>query len=296
MEEAVQDRWASWVLRRGHAGDAEQERFKLDYLRPIRDRVLDNADLAPDDVLLDVGAGDGLIAFGALDRLDNAARVIFSDISQDLVDHGRELAQQLGVMNRCDFVRASADDLQPIADSSVDVVTTRSVLIYLPAPQKEQTFREFHRVLKPGGRFSIFEPINRFSYPEPDNLFWGFDVTPVLELAKKVKDICGDGGDGTDDSLLDFDEQDLLAFAENAGFQVVRLHLDVEIARGSWFTGWKPFLDTAPNPLAPTQREVIERALTSGEARRFESHLRPLVESRAGIMRSAVAYVTGLKN
>ena len=293
MTAAVQDKWASWVLERGHAGDAEQERSKLDHLRPIRDRILDNADLRPDDVLLDVGAGDGLIAFGALDRLGTSGRVIFNDISQDLVDHGRELAGQLGVVERCAFVQASADDLQPVADSSVDVVTTRSVLIYLPAPQKQEAFREFHRVLRPGGRLSIFEPINRFSFPEPDDLYWGFDVAPVLDLAKKVKDIRGCDGDSGADSLVDFDERDLLAFAENAGFQPVRLHLDVEIAPGSWFTGWKAFLDTAGNPLEPTQREAINQALTLEEASRFESHLRPLVERRDAIKRSSVVYVWG---
>jgi hypothetical protein len=31
--------------------------------------VLDGAELQPDDTLLDIGCGDGLIAFGALDRL-----------------------------------------------------------------------------------------------------------------------------------------------------------------------------------------------------------------------------------
>src|SRR6266567_2260602 len=37
-------------------------------LCPIRDRVLDGARLRPGDTLLDVGAGDGLIAFGALEQ------------------------------------------------------------------------------------------------------------------------------------------------------------------------------------------------------------------------------------
>jgi ubiquinone/menaquinone biosynthesis C-methylase UbiE len=47
----------------------------------------------------------------------------------------------------------------------VDAVTTRSVLIYVK--DKRRASEEFHRVLKPGGRLSIFEPINSFTYPEP---------------------------------------------------------------------------------------------------------------------------------
>ncbi|WP_348240817.1 methyltransferase domain-containing protein, partial [Salmonella enterica] len=52
-----------------------------------------------------------------------------------------------------------AETLEGIADSSVDVVTTRSVLIYVD--DKAAAFAAFHRVLKPGGRVSLFEPINR---------------------------------------------------------------------------------------------------------------------------------------
>ena len=42
-------------------------------------------------------------------------------------------------------------------------------------------------MLKPGGRLSIFEPINRFAQPEPAHLFWRYDVKPVMELAHRVK-------------------------------------------------------------------------------------------------------------
>ncbi len=128
-------------------------------------------------MVLDVGCGDGLIAFGALDRVGEEGQVIFSDISQDLLDHCRSLAQQLQVLERCRFVRASAENLAAIATGSVDVVTTRSVLIYVQA--KQQALHEFYHVLKPGGRLSIFEPINRFCYPEPPQMFLGYDVTPM---------------------------------------------------------------------------------------------------------------------
>ena len=40
--------------------------------------------------LLDVGAGDGLIAFGALEKLGPTGKVIVSDISESLLKHARE--------------------------------------------------------------------------------------------------------------------------------------------------------------------------------------------------------------
>ena len=87
-------------------------------------------------------------------------KVIFSDISQPLLDRCRSIAERQGTLDRTAFIRASADDLSPVEDESVDAVTTRSVLIYVD--RKDDAFSEFHRVLRSGGRLSIFEPINRY--------------------------------------------------------------------------------------------------------------------------------------
>jgi arsenite methyltransferase len=67
--------------------------------------------------------------------------------------HARSIAQEIEVLHRCEFLRASADDFSSLAAASVDAVTTRSVLIFVSA--KQQAFKEFHRVLKPKGRLSI---------------------------------------------------------------------------------------------------------------------------------------------
>ncbi len=97
MAERSRDIWAEWLLRRGTAGDKEGW---VNFLRPVRDRVLGNAQLSGGETLLDVGAGDGLIAFGALERMGEEGRVILSDVSQDLLDHSRSLAEEKGVAGR----------------------------------------------------------------------------------------------------------------------------------------------------------------------------------------------------
>jgi arsenite methyltransferase len=66
------------------------------------------------------------------------------------------------VSDRCVFVEACADALHGICTESVDVVTTRSVLIYVE--DERAAFDEFARVLRPGGRVSLFEPISRFAH------------------------------------------------------------------------------------------------------------------------------------
>jgi len=285
----AQDRWARWLLERRDAGDADARRQSLEFLAPIRDRVLDAAEVRPGEVVLDVGTGEGLLAFGALDR---GARVIFSDVSDDLLELCREQAAALGVLDRCDFVTASATDLAPVPDGSVDVVTTRSVVIYLE--DKAAAFRAFHRVLRPGGRLSIFEPINRAMWPEPDDRFWGYDMRPVLAEARKLKAVFEDGADAT---LVDFDERDLVRFAEEAGFIEVRLEYELEVAPRQLFgqRSWDTFLHSSGNPLSPTLAEAMNAALTPQEREAVARHLAPLVERGEAVTRSAAAYLRAVK-
>ena len=293
MTDLARDRWAEWVLERRFGGDRAQHERAMEQVRAFRARVLDNARLEPGDTVLDVGAGDGLIAFGALERLSPDGAVIFGDVSQDLLDHSRELAEELGASDRCRFVRASADALEPIEAESVDVVTTRSVLIYLDRDGKERAFREFHRVLRAGGRLSIFEPINGFGYPEPEGWFFGYDLRDMPELVAKIMAVASPE---TESTLVDFDERDLIAWASAAGFDPVRLELEAELGQGSWLSGsWEAVLHTAPNPLAPTLDEALELALTSDERAAFEARLRPLVEADAGRRRMAYAYLSATK-
>ncbi len=287
------DKWAAWLLHRRDGDDAEQREKALEHLLPIRQRVLDNARISPGDTVLDVGAGDGLIAFGALDRVGVKGRVILSDLSSDLVAHARGMAAEVGADERMSFVEAPAEDLSAIPDSSVDVVTTRSVLIYVD--DKAAAFREFHRVLRPGGRTSIFEPINNY-FPDSDE-FWGFDASPVHDLVAKVWEYEGWVESAyPDDPMMNFSDKDLIRCAEDAGFGEVHAELLVDVEPGSWVVDWERLLNTSPNPNAHTAGEALRGALTAEEFARFEAHLRPLVDSGQGTIRSAFAYVTAVKD
>ncbi|HKY53056.1 MAG TPA: class I SAM-dependent methyltransferase [Anaerolineales bacterium] len=291
MAEIQQDIWSRWLLNRRFGGDPERLTQVLDYLYPVRDKVLSHISLEEGGTLLDVGCGDGLIAFGALEKFERC-RAILSDISDDLLHHVQGLARQMNHLHRCEFVRASADDLSVFENESVDAVTTRSVLIYVYA--KLQAFKEFHRVLKPGGQMSIFEPINRFAYPEPVGRFSGYDVTPITSLAEKLKAIYRRIQPPDTDPMTDFDERDLVIAAEKAGFSEINVELQIEV-KPPENSDWSTFLRVAGNPKIPSVEEAMQQAFTLGETETFTSYLRPLVESRQGIHRSAVAYLWAVK-
>jgi ubiquinone/menaquinone biosynthesis C-methylase UbiE len=291
---AAGDRWAHWLAHDRHGGDPAALKRTLAHLAPIRDRVIAGAELSGSETLLDLGCGEGLIGFAALQSLPEG-RVIFSDVSSQLVERCRRHAAELGVEDRCDFLVASADDLRALVEGSVDVVMARSVLIYLDRDGKRRALAEARRVLRPGGRLSVFEPINRFSFPEPPGRLFGFDVTAIGEIANKVKAELE--APGEDSTLLDFDERDLFQWAEVAGFATVKLTLEAErTAEVHAITDdWDTLLKTSGNPLSPTLGETVHAALDREEAAALERHLRPLLERGEGSTRFAYAYLTGRK-
>jgi arsenite methyltransferase len=216
-----------------------------------------------------------------------------SDVSDDLLSHARSLATELGVEGRMSFVRAAAEDLSVVADASVDVLTTRSVLIYVD--DKAAAFRAFHRVLRPGGRLSIFEPINNYFPRSPDE-FWGFDARPVRDLVAKVWEYEGwVESSFASDPMMNFTEKDLVRCAEDAGFREVHVELLVDVEPGTWVVDWERMLNTSPNPNARTIGEALRGALSEKEFDRIEKHVRPLADAGRSTLRSAFAYLRAAK-
>ncbi|MFF4893515.1 class I SAM-dependent methyltransferase [Micromonospora chersina] len=266
------DKWAQWLLTRRDGNSVGLRARNALELAAFREGVLEGAGLAADDVVLDVGCGTGLIGFGALDRLGPDGRVIFSDVSLDVLDECRRTASGDG---RCSFVVASADDLVGIADTSVDVVTTRSVLIY--SDRKAAAFAEFFRVLRPGGRISLFEPINCFvEQLRPDDLF-GIGNSPVNDLIAKVADVYRGTTEETTRPMMNFDERDLVGWAVTAGFEAVELNYRAQVDVPADPIGdWETLKRVAPNPLVPTYGEAIAAALTDDERERLDTYMTAL--------------------
>lgn len=293
---AVQpDHWSRWLRERRDAGDERQRTAILGMLGPVRDRVLAYAEPLDGATLLDVGTGDGLIGLEALERVGAQGTVIFSDVSEALLAHAHDAVAATGRLERARFVSTRAEDLAAIASGSVDVVTTRSVLIYVA--DKAGALAAMHRVLRPGGRLSLFEPVNRLTFPEAPDRFWGYDVGAVTELADSVKRSYRAISGPAAETMLDFDDRDLVRLAEAAGFSRIHLecHIDVEARADMGAISLDALLDSAPNPLAPTARESIEAALTVEEQAVFVEHLRRAIEAGDRLRRSAVAYLAATK-
>jgi arsenite methyltransferase len=261
----------------------------LEELAAVRDRVLDNAGLNGGETVVDVGCGNGLIGFGALER--GAGEVVFVDVSSPLLADCRAVASEAGLLGRCRFVEAAAENMHALADASADVLATRSVLIYVK--DKARAFGEFLRVLRPGGRISLFEPINRFGMEERGRT-WGFDLgADAARLMAKLTAYEAEFQPATD-PMLDFDERDLFALAEDAGFFPVWLDYRAEIEPLKP-RSWASSLHSSGNPKIPTLAEAMDAVLTAEEHERLVAELGPAVEQGRGVWRMGSAYLSAVK-
>jgi arsenite methyltransferase len=282
------DVWATWLRTGRDGGSAAMRAENLSRLAEVRDRIVDRAAIRPGDTVLDVGTGQGLLGLEALQRNAPDGRVIFSDISAPLLDDCREAVAEIAATDRAGFVLASATDLSAIATASVDVLVERAVLLFIE--DRASAFSEYRRVLRPGGRVSLAEPLNSWMSADRPGYLWGYDVTAATDLERKLHD--ADRAEGsTDDLLCGFDDRDLMAMARAAGFERVETHTELALAPPPARDDLDVFLDTAPNPLAPTTRARVGATLTAGEAERFTAVLRAALNQGRGERRHAMTYL-----
>lgn len=112
----------------------------------LRDRIIELAEVRPDDCVVDVGAGTGLLS---LESARRGAKVWAVDISPSMCEYLRAKARSGG--HQIDVAVASAVSL-PIVDEFADAVISNYCFHHLDEAGKLQALAEARRVLRPGGR------------------------------------------------------------------------------------------------------------------------------------------------
>jgi arsenite methyltransferase len=271
------DQWAEWLIRTRYAGwSAEEVAEALHELGEWRDRVLDGAKIEQGEAVADVGAGTGLLTLGSVDRVGPDGDVIAIDVSIDALE---ELRANTTAPN-ISYLVGQADVL-PLRDGSVDAVLTRSVLIYVD--DKAEAAREFERVLRPGGRVSLFEPINSRNL----RLWQAVDLSPLGELGVRLKEWTEAFYANSADSMLNFDETDLERFFAEAGFADVA----VALADSEQEVTGDRFLNQVGAPGRPT---VLQR-WTDDFAAEEVDELAEFVRARTIKLRHTQAFLTARK-
>lgn len=116
------------------------------------DRLAEALALPAGSTLLDAGCGEGGVSLYLAKKYD--MRVHGVDILDFNITRAKRSAQKQHLEDVVQFQVASYQKL-PFKDSSFDGLYTMETLVH--SPDYQQALREFHRVLKPGGRLVLFE-------------------------------------------------------------------------------------------------------------------------------------------
>jgi ubiquinone/menaquinone biosynthesis C-methylase UbiE len=291
------DPWYEWLLHVRHADDPGYAAVVKQVTGRFADRVLDAAELKPGATLLDVGAGDGLLGFRAIERVGPTLQVLFTDISPALLEHAEATAAARGIGAQCAFIEGSAESLSGVADERADAVVARASIAYVS--DKRAAFREFYRVLKPGGRLSIAEPILQDEALAAKALRQYLDSSgdpdPFSRLLLRWKSAQYPDTEQTyrQCPYANFSERDLINLVREAGFGEVHMQLHINVVP-SLITKWNIFLGCSPHPLAPPLRTIMS-GFSEDERQLFKKLVRPAVESAGNMTIERTAYMQTTK-
>lgn len=294
------DLWSDWLLHGRDAGDPKLRRTVRTRVDGYVDRLLEGARLAPGESLADIGSGEGHVAFRAIERVGPTLRVCLSDVSEPMLRHSEASAVERGVRGQCTFVRCAADRLEGMNEASFDVVTTRSVLAYVQ--DKTAALREFHRILKAGGRISLAEPVMQDDALAARAMKAVIDskppegVSPLMVLLHRWK--AAQYPDTEEkirlSPLANYSERDLVRFAQNAGFVDIHLELHIDVVP-SIVHSWEAFINSSPHPLAPPLSTILAEQFTPAERELFERSMRPVLEDPTSVSIDRMSYLTARK-
>ncbi len=148
-------------------------------------RLADLANLSPDIQVLDVGGGIGGPARTL--AVEFGCRVTSLDLTESYVQAASVLTARLGLDHRVTHQVGNALHI-PFADGDFDVVWTQNSGMNIA--DKERLYAEFHRVLKPGGRLALQEPMAGPVQPVIFPVMWSHDATThFLRLPAAMREL-----------------------------------------------------------------------------------------------------------
>ena len=288
MSQVVKN-WTDWLNNTRFSSFSEEQRAQtFGWLFSVRDRVLANAKLNSGNVVVDIGTGTGLLAFGAYDILHGSGLIIASDKFSDCTDECRQIAQAIGIKSGFETLVSPADKLD-LPDCYADRIVMRSVLVHIL--DKEACIKEFFRVLKPGGILSFFEPIMS-SNTKYSDLVRPEEITDY----EKFKDIEYDITHDKSDPITNFDEIELKGMLEKTGFSDINIDEDIisstYVVDGESVPQW---FNSQPSPGSLSLKGRFLKYVSEEVFERYLLELRKALHGREITVSTRSVYISAVK-
>jgi len=153
--------------------------------------------------VLDLGSGAGIDCFIAAKHVGTSGRVIGVDMTEEMIKKANENRGRVIAPN-VEFRLGEIESL-PVDSGTVDRVISNCVINLVP--DKNKAFSEIHRVLKPGGSFTVSDIVTDGNISEEerrDASLWAGCISGAL------------------------DKKDYLAIIEKTGFREIRITSEVK--------------------------------------------------------------------
>lgn len=147
--------------------------------------LLERLGVTPHDRVVDLGCGTGMVTLPAAER---AGCVVGLDMTPAMLRRLQRKSGRQPAARAPALIQGDARRL-PLADGSCSIVTTSFMLLHLTTAEKQQVFREVHRVLAPDGRFGCLTSRHSIGDAYPTRGEWrgwlteaGFDGMMIADV------------------------------------------------------------------------------------------------------------------
>jgi ubiquinone/menaquinone biosynthesis C-methylase UbiE len=178
------------------------------------------AQLNPGETVLDLGSGGGIDVLLSARRVGRSGKAYGLDMTDEMLSLARENQRKAGVEN-VEFLRGEIENIR-LPDNSVDVIISNCVINL--SSDKDRVLREAFRVLKPGGRFAVYDVVTRGDVPSDvrqNLLLWVGCIAGALKDYDYIAKLAKAGFDAIElEPTRVYDIEDARTFLSGQGVDV----------------------------------------------------------------------------